>query len=107
MVKIPRLKREQMLFQGSYPTFELSPKIPSPCVIVCEEATATAEWGQMAVSGNGGQNASPAMCHHPALAGHHTATKQQPTTVPDLTPLTHTFSRDPWPNRFPEILLFS
>lgn len=68
--KIPCLKRKQM--SGCVGVLilhlSISPKIPSPHV--CEEAAAAAQWGQMAVSGNGGQTASPATCHHPAPAGH-------------------------------------
>lgn len=41
----------------------------------------------MVVSGNGGQTASPATCHHPRTpAYHHTATEQQPITAPGSLP---------------------
>lgn len=80
--KSPRLKRKQMsgCFRILILCLSISPEIPS--AHVCEEATAAAQWGQMAASGSGGQTASPVMCHHLTPAGHHAATEQQPITAP-------------------------
>lgn len=59
----------------------------------------------MVVSGSGGQTASPAYVSSPRNPG--LPPSSSPSQLPNLRPLTHIRSRDPWPNRFPEILLFS
>lgn len=93
-----KTKTDVRLFQGSYPTFEhsnlpphhhhyyhahphppskppkkgkkIKPPIPSVCL---RQPAASAQWGQMAQSSDGGQAASPATCHHPAPTGHRAA----------------------------------
>lgn len=62
-MKIPRLKWKQM--SGCFWVLILCLSIS----LEMSSAAATAQRGQMAASGNSGQTASPAMCHHLTPAG--------------------------------------